>query len=244
MSEKSQRAETYYAGAYWGPREESSEECARRLKTFLALLPDVDPSFARWFRQGRSQKESLSRPVETSPEALEKLVRRGKDRVRKDLGHSVWVWNGVLDEYDDSGLQIHCGSRSEAVSNVCVVKLPYRGPNAERVLTAPVLKNLVRSMAVAWEPNWAVAMSRTHRDIIDEHGRADAWVGWVTYLSRERGQVPPLPAPVRLEPVEDRGTLIVLTPERFTADNPEHVALSLRVRELLERAGLLGPRAG
>ncbi|WP_425434244.1 Imm52 family immunity protein [Myxococcus fulvus] len=53
--------------------------------------------------------------------------------------------------------------------------------------------------------------------------------------------MPPLPAPVRIESVEDKGTLIVLTPERFTASNPDHVALAERVRELLDRAGLLKP---
>jgi hypothetical protein len=46
---------------------------------------------------------------------------------------------------------------------------------------------------------------------------------------------------VRIERVEDKGTLIILTPERFTAANPEHVALARRVRELLSRAGLLRP---
>ncbi|NMO22117.1 Imm52 family immunity protein, partial [Pyxidicoccus fallax] len=51
----------------------------------------------------------------------------------------------------------------------------------------------------------------------------------------------PLPAPVRIEPVEDKGTLIILTPERFTASNPEHVALAARVHELLGGAGLLHP---
>jgi hypothetical protein len=46
---------------------------------------------------------------------------------------------------------------------------------------------------------------------------------------------------VRIEPVEDRGTLIILTPERFTVANPEYVALARRVRELLARAGLMRP---
>ena len=36
----------------------------------------------------------------------------------------------------------------------------------------------------------------------------------------------------------DRGTLILLTPERLTASNPEHVELGRRVRDLLARAGL------
>ena len=66
-------------------------------------------------------------------------------------------------------------------------------------------------------------------------------MGWVTYLSRCRGAVPPLPAPVRIEPVEDKGTLIILTPERLTARNPENVEQSRRVGELLSRAGLMQP---
>lgn len=66
-------------------------------------------------------------------------------------------------------------------------------------------------------------------------------VGWVTYLSRRRGTVPPLPAPVRVQPVEELGTLITLTPERFTVDNPAHVELASQVRQLLDQAGLLGP---
>ncbi|WNG53084.1 hypothetical protein F0U60_53195 [Archangium minus] len=32
-------------------------------------------------------------------------------------------------------------------------------------------------------------------------------------MARTRGEVPPLPPPVRTEPVEDKGTLIVLAPD-------------------------------
>jgi hypothetical protein len=104
-----------------------------------------------------------------------------------------------------------------------------------------VLTNVVRAMALAWEPEWAIATSHEHRDLLPQPPRAGAFVGWVMYFSRQRGTVPPLPSPVRVEPVEDRGTLVILTPERFTASNPEHVALAARVHELLDRAGLLGP---
>jgi hypothetical protein len=242
MSEKFQKAETYYAGAYWGSRKEPAEECARRVENLLTTLSGVDTSFAQWFQQGRSRKDALSRPIAPMQDVLAKLIRKGRDRQFEDLGFNFWAWNGVCDDYDDSGLQLRCGAYAESVSNSCLVQLPRRGPNAERVLTASVLVNLVRSMALAWEPDWAVAMSRTHRELLGKKDSGEAWVGWVTYLSLQRGRVPPLPAPVRIEPVEDRGTLILLTPERFTADNAEHVALSLRVRELLERAGLLGPR--
>lgn len=103
------------------------------------------------------------------------------------------------------------------------------------------LTEVVRAMALAWEPECAIATSEAHRDLLPQPPRAGTFVGWVTYFSRRRGSVPPLPAPVRVEPVEDKGTLVILTPERFTAANPEHIALAARVQELLTQAGLLGP---
>jgi hypothetical protein len=241
MATNLQKIETYYAGAYWGARKESSDECARRSEVMLTALSDVDPAFSHWFRTGKSRKQALSRPIEPTRAALEKLIRQNWDKQFKELGASVWAWNGEADAYDDTGFSFNCGGYSGVVPNNCVFNLPTRGPNAERVLSAPVLTGLLRSTAMAWEPDWGVAMSITHRELIDKDGRMPVWVGWVTYLSRQRGQVPPLPEPVRVEPVEDKGTLIVLTPERFTAANPEHVALAGRVRELLDQAGLLGP---
>nr|WP_225937400.1 immunity 52 family protein [Myxococcus sp. RHSTA-1-4] len=103
------------------------------------------------------------------------------------------------------------------------------------------MAEVVRAMALAYEPDCGVATSDLHRDTAWQRPPIGTFTGWITYLSRQRGTVPPLPAPVRIEPVEDKGTLIILTPERFTASSPEHVALAARVQELLDRAGLLRP---
>jgi hypothetical protein len=64
------------------------------------------------------------------------------------------------------------------------------------------------------------------------------------YFAHHWGVVPPLPSPVRVEPVEDKGTLVILTPERFTVDNPAHVALADEVRASLDKAGLLKESSG
>ncbi|WPB76389.1 immunity 52 family protein [Archangium violaceum] len=241
MAKTYTRLDSYYAGAYWGPRKETPEECARRAELFLASIAKVDPSFSRWFAQGRSRKDALKRPIDPSREALETRIRRGKDRQFDSLGYSVWAWNGAPDDYDACGFNFYCGAYSEAVSNCCVVNLPGRGPNAERVLSVPVLTGLVRSMVLAWEPDSALATSTMHRDAVTPDDNAQDFVGWLMYFSRSQGRVPPLPAPVRIEPVEDKGMLIVLTPERITPANPEHVDLGKRVHELLSRAGLLRP---
>ncbi|WP_164021318.1 immunity 52 family protein [Pyxidicoccus trucidator] len=234
--------ETYYAGTYWGPRKESPEECARRMEIFLANLRDVDPAFASWCQPGKSRKDALKRPIEPNRAGLAKLMLRGKDRVFEDLGFRFSAWNGVDDDYDATGFDVHCGGYTDAVRNTCVFTLPGRGPLADRVLTASVLAGLLRASAVAWEPHWGVAASHAHGKLIDARSVKGApRIGWVMYLANHCGAVPPLPAPVRIEPVADRGTLIVLTSERFTATNPEHAALAERVWELLDRAGLLKP---
>jgi hypothetical protein len=46
---------------------------------------------------------------------------------------------------------------------------------------------------------------------------------------------------MRTVPIERHGTLIILTDERFTAENPEHVKLAGRLHAILDDAGLLGP---
>jgi hypothetical protein len=237
--------ERYYVGSYWGLRRESAEECARRAEEFLKGIAQVDTVFARWFKQARSRKQALQRPLELDRASLHQYIERSimRDDLRMPLeggGFSVWLWNGESGERD---LDLHfaCGGSSEGVPNVCVLN-PFYTALTESLLDSPALTEVLRCMAVAWEPDWGIVLSDVHRELLKpHHTKGVPYVGWVTYLSGHRGAVPPLPAPVRVESVEDRGTLIILTPERFTASNPEHVALATRVRELLERAGLLYP---
>ena len=97
-------------------------------------------------------------------------------------------------------------------------------------------------MIVAWEPEWGVVTSHSLRDLQKEkNGWAGTFLGWITYFSPRRGVMPPLPSTVRVEPVEDRGSLVILTPERFSTANPEHMERVHTVAPLLQHAGLLGP---
>ncbi len=154
-----------------------------------------------------------------------------------DVGFSVWLWNGGSGG-DDVWLNFLCGGYWEKANNRCVITPPHKGPATERVLTTAFQTAVLRALATAWDPDWGVAMSHDHREIIEKKC-PDVLVGWGTYLSRRLGRVPPLPAPVRIEPVGELGSLVILTPERFTASNPEHLALAERVRERLDAAGLL-----
>jgi hypothetical protein len=243
--------ETYYAGVYWGARQEPVEVCARRAQACFQAMALCDPFLGRWFRPARSRKQ---RPVLFEPDLptlqemlAQRRVLNDDKRVIEDLGFRLSVNNGMQPgkpEESHLGLSVRCGVHAEEVGNACVLSLPSSGPMRERALSLPVLTGVMRAMVLAWEPGWGVATSSTHRMRATEQAMVGAFVGWVMYFGRALGTLPPLPAPVRVEPLEDKGTLVILTPERFTASNPEHVALAATVQELLGRAGLLKPLYG
>jgi hypothetical protein len=245
-AETENRLESYYAGAYWGPRKESPEDCAQRTAAFLNQIARCDPVLAHWYKPARSLKDARKYPL-MPPDVptLTELFQRGVNRERggpaiAQLGYSFWFGNGGSGA-DSVDLRITCGDYSGASPNCCVMPLPRKGASAERIITASGLADVLRSMARAWDPEWAVAVSDDYRRLMSANSDAGTFVGWVTYLSRRRGMVPPLPAPVRIEPVEGIGTLIVLFPERLTARNSVHVEQGRHVGELLTRAGLMQP---
>jgi Immunity protein 52 len=234
--------ETYYVGAYWLARQETVEACAQRAEAFFNLLASCDPSLAHWFKKGRTLKEALRHRFESNAASLAKVFNQQaqqEGRFATD-GFSLSGWNGETREAA-SRLALLCGDASVWVPNSCVFEPPDQGPAQERVLQAPVLARILRAMAVAWEPEWGVATSGKHRQMVSESGKVGTFVGWLTYFSHRRGPLPPLPSPVQVEPVEDKGTLVILTPERLTASDPTHVALALEVSERLAQAGLLTP---
>jgi hypothetical protein len=228
--------ETYYAGSYWHARSESAEACARRAERFFHLLGRCDPAWTRWYETADSFEEARKLQFTTDAAHFQKLFAQEEHQIGDGFTFHLWTGDNLQ---ETSGVDVACGSADPWFRTNCVLKPYDEGLIGERVLTAPVMTEVLRAMALAWDPEWGVATSETHRDSVTERAKPGTFVGWVMYFSRLRGTVPPLPAPVRIEPVEDKGTLVILTPERFTASNPEHVALAARVHELLNRAGLL-----
>jgi hypothetical protein len=231
--------ETYYAGTYWLARSESAEACARRAERFFHLLGRCDPAWARWYEKANSFEAARKLQFSTDATSFRKLFAREENHFDDDFSFHLWTGESLEETSMVDGA---CGSADPRLPSNCVLKPYDEGLIGERVLTAPVMAAVLRAMALAWEPEWGVVTSHQYDDLVSERVMpAGTSVGWVMYFSRLRGTVPPLPAPVRIEPVEDKGTLVTLTPERFTASNPEHVALAARAHELLERAGLLRP---
>jgi hypothetical protein len=232
--------ERYYAGVYWPARLESAEECARRSETFFRLLSRCDEIYARWFEQGDSVEEALQREFTPDYATFLRFYHLEENQLGKD-GFSLGAWTGHAEGGRGSMVSLTCGDASGAYPNCCVLHLPWPEvePEGPRVVTAPVLVNVLRAMVLAWEPLFGIIATDEFRDALRPERDPRGFVGWLTYLSRARGEVPPLPPPVRIEPIEDKGTLLVLAPERLSASNPEHLSLGRRVQEVLDSKGLL-----
>jgi hypothetical protein len=56
---------------------------------------------------------------------------------------------------------------------VCLLYLPYAGPEAQRVLTAPVLTQVLRAMVLAWEPDCVLTPERFNTDNPERVALAD-----------------------------------------------------------------------
>lgn len=231
--------ETYYAGAYWPGRVETLESYARRAEAFFQRLASADASFTRWLEKAGSRSAALELAFTPNAQTLLGLFEQKKYR-RSEAGISFSAWNGEPDGAS-SGVRLACGSASPLLGDLCTLSLPSEGAVRERVLSAATLAQALRAMALAWEPEWGIATSQVHRDEVLGLSKAGTFVGWLTYIARSRGTLPPLPDPVRTEPVGDKGSLIILTPDRFTASNPAHVELAARVQKVLDEAGMLRP---
>lgn len=229
----------YHIGCYWSGRTESDDQFAGRTEHWFKELSQIDPLLQHWYLTAKTASEA----VEFSPThaVLRELFKR-KAHNRGPMGPIFGAWNG-RDDPDRLSTNMSAAWVAGAFPATCGVTPPCKGDLAERLLTVRVLAQILRAMAYAWEPDWGVAISREYRSTLENStGRLPPGIlcGWLTYLSRRRGIVPPLPEPVRVEPIGNMGTLVILTPERFTASNPAHVALGRDVQRILSQAGLLG----
>lgn len=233
--------ERFQAGAHWASRRESAEACARRAESFFQLLGECDPAYGQWFEFAYSRKNALQLPFEPTAATFRRFFERKKYRLGKD-GFYFEAWTGQEQRGRGGLLSLTCGSGLPFYSNGCLLHLPREEPAAARVLSVAVLKDVMRAMVRAWEPDACVVAAENDAAERKALESGKPCLGWLMYFSRQLGPVPALPRPTRSLALEDKGTLVVLTPERFSLDNRAHLDLAERVRVRLEAAGLLAPR--
>ena len=229
--------ETYYVGAYWGPREDSLDQCADRALRWFSRLREIDAAFATWFELGSSRRQALSRPVEPDRQTITELLNRGRNRkdggnraVIPELGFRIDLWNGGDDE-ESVKLSAACGAYTLTAPNNCILRLPRSGSVADRFLRVSALWELVSATIACWEPDHAVVTSRRISDLLDLPVEG-VEVGWLTYVSPKHPFVADPPSQAKVEPLGS-GQLVVTTEERFTAERPEHLEIARGIARCL-----------
>ena len=207
------------------------------------MLSACHPDYARWYEKHNSVKRALQLEFEPTYDTFLRFFGKKEYREGRD-GFSFDAWTGHVPVNQEGGMvQLSCGSPSDVVPNLALLYYPSEGPGRRPSCShSRYSPGVMRAMVRAWEPDWAVAASDDFRDALSQTGRPGTFVGWLTYFSRQWGEVPAaLPEPVRVDPVEDKGSLVVLGPEPLFAAHSEHLALGRRVQQFFEERGLLRP---
>ena len=250
-------SERFYIGAYWGPRKESIDECARRAVTLLSRLSMCDERLQRWTRpvvsdEGIVDLESVERAVPFDEIVLKQILLEGQnhygDKERTiigDLGFQVCLSTDIR-EQEVVYLEFCCALYHEGsdLVNSCAISLPRNGIVSERLLQIRVLEELIDAVVQSWDPDWGTVISHEYLDTCPDLSSRNALipkVGWMTYLSNRYGSIPPMPKPSRVVSVRGKGHLVVVTDERFSTTCQNHIEAAKQAREILVRAGLLVP---
>lgn len=159
-------------------------------------------------------------------------------------GFIFQVWTGPMEGTHGVSASVTYAGTATHVSSSASMVFPLEPLGGERLLTREVVAGVMRALAKAWEPDWALATSVELWRQLSLGAKTDTFVGWMTWVPRAHGAVRHLPDPVRAEEVEDKGSIITLTPELLRSDDSEHLVLARRVQRSLEACGLLRQLTG
>jgi hypothetical protein len=231
---------SWYLGAYWGPRREAADECARRLRRCLEAISPHSRLIGQWYHEREGVRTPSPRPenwtlVSPHEAELAELVARGINRGGGDedpmpeLGFQIGFWNLQDDEEGGAGISVHCGSWSEhAPPNNFLLDLP--SPQiAPELYEAHTARALIETVVECWQPDWATWTSRALRRAQRRDGTPAAKpLGWATYFSASSGLPAEVPTGARFERLGP-GWLLTI------GDDPAEVPaeLLLAVREAL-----------
>lgn len=236
--------EAFRVEGYWGPRAEGTLSCAGRLARMLDGLAKAHSAFAHWNKQAWS-RTAANKPAWAMPPDVDKLTavfekgRQYKDVPREpwpEMGYSVSAWNG-LDRPYGASLAVRPGTYADWIPfpNTADLRLNAAAPGNADLISGAVLKPAMLSLATAWEPDWGVVVCWDYwKRLFGDRRYPPFRSGWMTYLAPQyASRIAPPPAAI-VERVAGGGLLLLATLERFSMDNPAHLAVADAIQSALD----------
>lgn len=234
----------YSISTYWGPRQESPETLARRYLAMLDSLSKIEPVFGNWFFAGDEKATPLKG---LSFADVTNLIAEGVSRA--DDGDPIprsGYWMGAITALKRIPTLIrvtaNAGSISVAnylINSVSLDTAPLSKENAS-FIDVRVFKAAVLAIASAWDATWCAA---SHWGIPEERElrlhRPHFGLAWMTYISPRFAPMITPPRTAICERVPGGGLLMIATEERFSADNPAHLAVARDIEAALEPVNAL-----
>jgi hypothetical protein len=227
----------------WRARPERARACAVRLASTLEGLANAHSAFARWNKLAKS-RAAANKPAWSMPPEIDELAdvfergRQYRDIPRDpwpEMGYSVYAWNGLSPPYGAS-LSVRAGLFADDRAFPNSVDLDVDPARLEDVALSSiaVLKPALLCFVAAWEPdNGNVVCWDYWRRLFGGRRYPPFRSGWMTYLAPQyTSRVSPPPGAI-VESVPGGGLLLLATEERFSMDNPEHLAVADAIQAAL-----------
>jgi len=234
---------SFYLGAYWGPRRENAEACAKRLIRCLARVESVSELLGSWYHERADARAPSPRrenwePAPRDELGLSALIERGATQddwgnPMPSLGFTTGFWN-LRNNGGSAGLSTICGGWTQRTPNNFLLDLP-EPQYASQLYDPRTAEALIRVVIETWEPDWATWTSDALAQRQDPDLSGTRLLGWVTYFSKAPKPSTKLPPGVRLHEL-DSGLLITIGDD--PAQVPEELVLATRDalgEEFLER---------
>lgn len=221
---------TAHIVASWGPRAESADSAAEKVRRLLAALAETDPLLTGWRDQAFSKKKALAASVVTaSGDDLRTRLLAGRftsdsiDDAIDNWGSSLSWWNANNEDAATAVLSIRVGIVSSKMWNSLKLQLPDSG-KAQALYTPDTGRRLVSTIIEIFRPDRAVWLTRELEKLqkqpnkplpdgsVEIVGIIGQPIGWATYLADTQSptfDVAPLPKAATVEHVGG-GTLVLL----------------------------------
>lgn len=236
-------SEVYRLHVCWSPRPEGTQSCALRLARMLEGLVKVHWAFAHWNKQAYS-RAAANQSAWAMPPDVEELTRvfekgrQYKDAPRElwpEMGYSVSAWNGRDRPYGVSlSLSPGAFTLNRPLPNTVDLSFNQAGPGNADLISVAALKPAMLALVAAWEPDCGNLVCWDYwRRLFGDRRYPMFRSGWMTYLApRYASRVTP-PAAAIVERVAGGGMLLLATEERFSMDNPVHLAAADAIQTAL-----------
>lgn len=149
----------YYIGVYWGTRNESTKECAVKVKATFDFLSSIDESFRTWYKTSRPRKGEILQPIDISIKSIQTLLLNGQNHndlgeLLEELGYLIYLKSEKT--YSKAHvLSITCGCYLDTIPNNVILNIGNNEAH-EHLTSTETLEKIYKSLVNIWHPDKGV----------------------------------------------------------------------------------------